>query len=166
MLDKRKERMDFLNKLKEFGLQITTEGTIIDPIKLDFNTLYEKILWLLNESPNHLTVNAISSYLGEKNKSVSKAITKLWRDDKDNTDYLRRITIDRKRGYKANIPKNIDIPSAFKVMKDLGIRKQNKNTDISPLDQREIKTHDAVSAIRELLSSGEYELVIRRNSSA
>lgn len=160
MLDKRKERMKFLNELKGLGLQITTEGTVINPIKLSFNTLYERILWLINKSPNYLTINAIASYLGEKNKSVSKAMTKLWRDDKNKTDYIRRIGIDRKRGYKANIPKNLDIPSAYKVMKDLGVRKQNGY--ISPEDQSKIKTFDELSTIRELLSSGEFELVIRR----
>ena len=166
MLDKRKERKVFLNTLKERGLRITTEGTIVNPIERKFKTIYEEIIWLINESPTYLTVGEMSAYLGVKHKSVSKAITKLYRDDKDKTDYLRRIQKDRKYAYRADIPKNLDIPDAFNVIKDLSNRKHNTGTGKTQSSSSTIPTRDTLSTIRDLLDSGDYELVIRRNTSA
>jgi len=165
MLDKRKERKVFLNKLKEREMTITTNGFVMKPVNRKFATIYEEVIWLLNESPNYLTVGEMSEYLGVKHKSISKAITKLYRDDKGKTDYLKRIQKDRKYAYRADIPKNLDIADAFNVIKEIGTRKQNQYVETVE-DKKPENDSDLLSAIKTLLDSGSYEIVIRRNVNA
>jgi len=106
------------NKLIDRGMFIFAGGSVAIPPSRMFKTLKEEVLWILKESESKLEVKDIANYLQQDHQTIKDILDEFTSTSKS---FIKK----RKEYYTANISYSMDIPTAYKLLKNI-IKQETK----------------------------------------
>lgn len=119
------DRKKVEKQLKNRKMIIGNEGTVFEPPKRKFKTLYEEVLWIISITKIGLTAERISKYLCIDIPIIQKIINDL---TIPSTKYIKEIKDGLNYLYIAKCPTKIDIPTLYETIKILQSKIENKQT--------------------------------------
>ena len=96
-----KLKKDLEKKLRDRGMKITIHGDVIEPPQRMFKNLGEEVLWILNESKIRLSTNLPNRKL----------------------EMVQKEKIGSRCFYTANFQDTINIPTAYKLIRQTATQK-------------------------------------------